>query len=169
MTEPAWHIAQLNVARAIAPLDSPALADFVAALDHVNALAEAAPGFIWRLKDDVRATTTNAIDGDPQYIANMSVWRSVDALFQFVYRSAHTPFMLRRREWFEKPAQAYQVLWWIAAGHAPTLDEGMAKLAHLRVHGPTAEAFTFKARFPAPSAPGTPEDMRPEPYCVGWA
>ena len=169
MTDSAWHIAQLNVARAVAPLDSPTLADFVAALDHVNALAEAAPGFVWRLKSDSGNATDIKVNDDPQFIVNMSVWRSVDALFQFVYRSAHAPFMVRRREWFEKPAEAYQVLWWIPAGHAPTVDEAMARLEHLRAHGPTAQAFTFKSRFPAPHAPGMPEDMRPEPYCVGWA
>lgn len=164
-----WHIAQLNVARAVAPLDSPELADFMAALDGVNALAEAAPGFVWRLKSDNGNATDIKVENDPKFIVNMSVWESVEALFDFVYRSAHTEVMVRRREWFEKPAEAFQVLWWVPAGHTPTIEEAMARLAHLRAHGPTARAFTFKERYPKPDEAGGPEDMKPEPYCVGWA
>ena len=163
-----WHIAQLNVARAVAPLDSPTLADFMAALDGVNALAEASPGFVWRLKSDSGNATDIRAGDDPQLIVNMSVWASVEALFAFVYRSAHNKVMVRRREWFEKPAEAYQVLWWVPAGHAPTLAEALARLAHLRAQGPSAHAFTFKQRYPMPGAVGGPTDMQPEPYCVGW-
>ncbi len=164
-----WHIAQLNVATAVAPLDSPALADFMAALDDVNALAEASPGFVWRLESDGGNATDIRVGDDPKFIVNMSVWSSVEALFQFVYRSMHTKVMARRRDWFDKPVEAYQVLWWVPAGHAPTLDEAMARLAHLRAHGPSAHAFTFKERHPAPDGGGAPVDMKPEPYCVGWA
>jgi hypothetical protein len=163
-----WHIAQLNVARAVAPLDSPALADFMAALDDVNALAEAAPGFVWRLKSDSGNATDIRAGNDPQFIVNMSVWQSVEALFAFVYRSAHNKVMVRRREWFEKPTEAYQVLWWVPAEHAPTLAEALERLAHLRAHGPSTHAFTFKQRYPMPGAAGGPTDMQPEPYCVGW-
>jgi len=164
-----WHIAQLNVARAVAPLDSPELADFMAALDRVNALAESSPGFVWRLKSDSGNATDIKVDDDPKFIVNMSVWDSVEALFEFVYRSAHTKVMVRRREWFEKPAEAFQALWWVPAGHQPTIEEAMARLRHLRQHGPSAYAFTFKDRYPVPYVGGTPTDMKPEPYCVGWA
>lgn len=164
-----WHIAQLNVARAVAPLDSPALADFMAALDAVNALAETSPGFVWRLKSDSGNATDIKVDDDPKFIVNMSVWETVEALFEFVYRSAHTKVMVRRREWFEKPAEAFQVLWWVPAGHRPTIEEAMARLAHLRAHGPSAHAFGFKDRYPPPGEAGAPTDMRPEPYCVGWS
>jgi hypothetical protein len=163
-----WHIAQLNVARALEPLDSPPLAEFMAALNGVNALAEASPGFVWRLKGDSGNATDIKVDPDPNFIVNMSVWESVEALFEFVYRSAHTKVMARRREWFEKPAEAFQVLWWVPAGHRPTIEEAMGRLQHLRRHGPSAYAFTFKERYPVPYVGGTPEDMRPEPYCVGW-
>lgn len=164
-----WHIAQLNVATAVAPLDSPELAEFMAALDGVNALAEASPGFVWRLKSDSGNATDIQYSGDPKFIVNMSVWQSVEALFEFVYRSAHTRVMVRRREWFAKPAEAFHVLWWVPAGHEPTVEEAMARLKHLRQHGATAYAFTFKERYPVPYVGGTPTDMKPEPYCVGWA
>ncbi len=169
MTPTVWHIAQLNVARAVGPLESPELADFMAALDAVNARAEASPGFVWRLVGDGGNATGIKTTDDPQFIVNMSVWTSVEALFDFVYRSAHTQVMARRREWFEKPAAAFQVLWWVPAGHLPTLEEAMARLDHLRAHGATPRAFTFKERHPPPDAGGPPADMRPEPYCVGWA
>lgn len=164
-----WHIAQLNVARAVAPLDSPTLAEFTAALDGINALAEASPGFVWRLKSDSGNATDIKVGDDPNFIVNMSVWTSVEALFDFVYRTSHTKVMARRREWFEKPAEAFQVLWWVPAGHRPTVDEALARLQQLRRHGPGPDAFTFKERYPAPGEMGQPTDMRPEPYCVGWA
>lgn len=164
-----WHIAQLNVGRTVAALDSPELADFMAALDGVNTLAEASPGFVWRLKSDSGNATDIKVGDDPNFIVNMSVWESVEFLFEFVYRSMHTKVMVRRREWFEKPAEAFHVLWWVPAGHTPTADEAMARLRHLRAHGPTAQAFSFKERYPRPDEPGAPSDMKPEPYCVGWA
>ena len=164
----AWHIAQLNVGTTVAPLDSPELADFVAALDGVNTLAESSPGFVWRLKSDTGNATDIRASDDPNFIVNMSVWESAEALFEFVYRSMHTKVMVRRREWFQKPDQAFQVLWWVPAGHAPTVQEALERLEHLRKHGPTAHAFTFKERYPAPGDSGGPTDMKPEPYCVGW-
>jgi hypothetical protein len=162
-----WHIAQLNVARAVAPLDSPQLADFVAALDHINALAEASPGFVWRLKSDEGNATDIKVSDDPNLIVNMSVWESVEQLFEYVYRTPHTKVMARRREWFEHPAEAHQVMWWIPAGHVPTAEEAMERLRHLRENGPTPHAFTFRKRYPAPEQAGGPLDMKPERYGVG--
>jgi hypothetical protein len=98
----------------------------------------------------------------------MSVWSSVESLFDFAYKSAHRLVMARRRDWFQRPEGAYQVLWWVPEGHSPTVAEGLARLAKLNAEGPTAEAFTFKARFPQPDKIGGPEDMQPEPHCVGW-
>ena len=145
------HIAQLNIARAKAPLDTPQLADFVAQLDTVNALAEASPGFVWRLKSDSgNATDIRAYD-DPLMIVNMSVWESVDRLFDFAYRTSHTKVMNRRKEWFVLLPGPYMVLWWIPAGMIPTVEEAKRRLDHLAAHGPTATAFTFKVRFPAPT------------------
>ena len=165
---PPRHLAQVNVATIVAPLDSPAMADFVAALDRINALAEASAGFVWRLKGDGGNATDLRTSEGPDVIVNMSVWASVEALFEFVYRSMHTKVMVRRREWFKKPEQAYQVLWWVPAGHEPTVEEALARLDHLRRHGPTPHAFTFKEHYPPPGDEGGPTDLQPEPYCVGW-
>ena len=143
------HLAQLNIARLRAPLDSPELADFVAALDPVNALADAAPGFVWRLQtDDGDATSIRAFDDD-MLIVNMSVWESLDALRAYVYGSEHRAVMARRRQWFERMAEAYVVLWWVPAGHVPTVEEAKERLEALRREGPTADAFTFKTPWPA--------------------
>jgi hypothetical protein len=140
------HIAQLNIARATAPLDSPLLAEFMAALDPVNALADSAPGFVWRLQtEDGNATSVRAFDDD-RIIVNMSVWESIDALASFVYRSDHIAVMRRRREWFERVV-VHMVLWWVPPGHEPSVAEAQERLEHLDLHGPTAYAFTFKWRY----------------------
>ena len=146
----AWHIAQLNVARAVAPPGSPELADFMAALDRINALAESSPGFVWRLQSASGNATDILVSDDPQSLINMSVWSSIESLFAFVYRSGHAELMKRRREWFEKPAEAYQALWWIPAGHIPSIEEALQRLADLRRDGPTPRVFTFSQRYPPP-------------------
>lgn len=145
-----WHLAQANFARAVAPMDDPALADFMAQLDAINALAEESPGFVWRLKSDSGNATDIPVTDDPREILNLSVWESADALFDYVYRSAHTPVMARRREWFEKSDRPHMALWWVEAGHRPDVAEAMARLDLLAERGPTPDAFTFKQRFPAP-------------------
>ena len=160
-----WHIAQLNVGRAVAPPGSPELADFMAGLDRINALAESSPGFVWRLQSSSGNATDILVSEDPRFLVNMSVWSSVESLFAFVYRAGHTEVMKRRREWFEKPKEAHQVLWWVPAGHIPTVAEALERLMHLRREGPTERAFTFSRRYPAPGESGSPQDMQPEPYC----
>jgi len=160
-----WHLAQLNVGRILAPLDSPQLSDFVGQLDEVNALAEASPGFVWRLVGANGNATQIRPDDDPDLLVNMSVWTSAEALFDFVYKSKHTKVMARRREWFEK-LEVLQVLFWIPAGHVPSVAEAMDRLRLLRDNGPSPDAFTFKERYPAPGELGAPTNMRPEPYCV---
>jgi hypothetical protein len=171
MAQASWYLAQLNVGRVLAPTDSPVLADFMGALDRINALAEQSPGFVWRLQGDNGNATEIIATPDPSFLVNMSVWQSIETLFEFVYRSAHTGFMARRREWFERPVEAYQVLWWIPAGHRPTTAEALMRLKHLQEHGATAHAFTFKEHYPPPAEGGgaAPSEMKPEPYCVGWA
>ena len=164
-----WHIAQMNVATALYPLEDQGMAEFMGLLDTINALAESSPGFVWRLKSDQGNATDLRATDDPKFIVNMSVWQSVEALFDFAYKSAHRLVMAKRRQWFVPPAGAYQVLWWVKAGDEPTAEEGLARLRHLEQHGPTAHAFTFKNKFPPPGSAAPPEDMRPEPYCVGWA
>jgi hypothetical protein len=142
-----FHLAQLNVARAIAPVDGPELADFMALLDPVNALGDAAPGFVWRLQDDSGDATSIRPFDDDRVIVNLTVWESIDALWNFVYSGRHLEVMRRRREWFQRFGAPYLVLWWVQAGTIPTVDEAKARLEHLDAHGPTPQAFTFKQRF----------------------
>jgi hypothetical protein len=145
-----YHLAQLNIGRLLAPLDSPQLAPFVDALERINALADGAAGFVWRLQtEDGDATAIRAFDDD-MLIVNMSVWESVEALADFVYRSDHVSVMRRRREFFERMAEAFQVLWWVPAGHRPSVDEAKDRLERLRRDGSTPEAFTFRLPFPPP-------------------
>ncbi|MFO1407926.1 MAG: DUF3291 domain-containing protein [Steroidobacteraceae bacterium] len=142
------HLAQLNIATMREPLDSPVMAGFVENLERINGLADAAPGFVWRLKDDEGDATAIRPFGEDKLV-NLSVWESVEALREFAFRSAHAEIMRRRREWFERMEDAYAVLWWVPAGHVPTTEEAARRLDHLRRHGPTPEAFTFSAVFPA--------------------
>ena len=160
------HIAQMNVGTARYDLDHPGMADFMHNLDRINALAEASPGFVWRLTGEGNNATDIKPTDNPRFIVNMSVWQSIEALFDFVYRSDHRDVMVRRREWFEKPDGPYQVLWWIDERHTPTVAEGLARLGHLTERGSTPHAFTFKAVFPESAA--APIDLQPEPLCVGW-
>jgi Domain of unknown function (DUF3291) len=141
------HVAQLNIARFKAPMDDPSLAGFVEQLDPINALADGWPGFVWRLQtEEGNATSIRAFDDDLMLV-NMSVWESIDALAEFVYRSGHVDVMRRRREWAEHMKEAYMCLWWIPGGHIPAIEEAKERLEHLRRHGPTPTAFTFKRRF----------------------
>jgi hypothetical protein len=144
-------LAQLNIARLRAPMDSPELAEFVANLDRVNALAESAPGYVWRLKDDTGNATGFRPFGD-DCIVNMSVWQDVASLVDYAFRSGHVEVMRRRREWFVPMEEAYAVLWWVPRDHRPGVQEAHDRLGHLRAHGPTAHAFTFKTAFPPPAA-----------------
>ena len=146
------HIAQINVARVRAPIDSPELAEFVAALEPVNALADGTPGFVWRLQtEDGDATAIRPFDDDT-ILVNMSVWESVEALDAFVYRSDHRDYLRRRREWFERVEGPVVALWWVEAGDIPTVAEAKERLEVLDNRGPTPEAFTFRSRFPAPAS-----------------
>ena len=144
-----FHLAQLNIATLLAPLEDPSLAEFVANLDRVNELADAAPGFVWRLKGEGNDATSLRPFGD-NVIVNMSVWEDADSLFDLVYRTAHAPVMAKRRQWFAKPEGPFVALWWIAAGHRPTIEEARQRLALLARKGPNPLAFTLKQRFPAP-------------------
>ena len=144
------HLAQLNTARLRAPLDDPRTAGFTSQLAAVNALAEAAPGFVWRLNDEPEDDSSSPA-ADPLVIATLSLWESLDALRAFVYQGDHGNAWRRRAEWFEpRPGQPNVVLWWVKAGEHPTMFQGMTRLKYLELHGPTAEAFTFSKPFPAP-------------------
>lgn len=147
-----WHLAQLNIGRIRAPMNDPIMAEFAAALDEINALAEATPGFVWRLKEESGNATSIVAYPDPRVLVNMSVWTDLAALHGYVYRSVHGKFFARRLAWFEKHDGAALVLWWIPAGHLPTVDEAKARLAMLDTNGPGPEAFTFRQSYPPPTA-----------------
>jgi hypothetical protein len=149
------HLAQVNIGRLWAPVDDPMIAEFIAALDGINDLADRSPGFVWRLQTEAGNATDLQPTDDELVIINMSVWESVETLADYVYRSEHTAFLRRRREWFQRYGQASMALWWIPAGDLPTIDDGLRRLALLDAAGPTAEAFTFARRFPPPGVAGT--------------
>ena len=164
-----WHLAQINIGKLTAPQGDPRVQPFFDALDRINALADASPGFVWRLQDDSGNAMGISYSPDPLLAVNMSVWQDADALFDFVYRSSHTPVMARRRDYFQKFDGAYQALWWLPAGAVPTVADGLSRLWLLERFGPCPQAFTFKARFPAPDEMGLPVDHQPDPWCVGNA
>ncbi len=144
-----FELAQINISRLLAPLDSELLADFTGALDRVNAAAEAADGFVWRLQDYGGDATGIRVFDDDWLIVNMSVWRDPDALTAYVYSPEHRTVLGRRREWFARPVEAMTALWWVPAGTRPTVEEAQRRLVALRADGPTAEAFTLGQIFPS--------------------
>jgi Domain of unknown function (DUF3291) len=165
-----FELAQVNIARLRAPLDAPQLAEFVANLDPVNASADAAPGFVWRLQtDDGNATAIRAfewdVEGTAGVIVNMSVWESVDALAAWVYGAMHREVLRRRREWFHRVDAATVALWWVPAGHLPSTAETERRVLHLREHGPTPAAFAFRQVFAPPDAP---DAGAPQPGDDAW-
>ena len=149
---PIWHLAQVNIARMVAPLDSPVMAGFVARLDEFNLLADRSPSFVWRFQNDSGNATYLRPYDDDRIIFNMSVWETPDHLKAYVYRTGHADLVRQRQQWFEHSDEAILALWWIPAGHRPTVDEAKARLAHLRQHGASAHAFGFRALFPTPAA-----------------
>ncbi len=142
------ELAQLNIARAVAPLDDPLMDGFVTRLAEINGIAERSPGYVWRLTDVLGsdATGVRAYD-DPLVIVNLTVWTGIDPLFDFAYRSTHVEVLRARRDWFVPLDGPTLVLWWVRAGVRPTIEEAVARLDHLAANGPTARAFTMKARF----------------------
>ena len=141
------HLAQLNLAKPKYPLDDPRMADFMDNLNRINELGKASPGFVWILETEAgNATDIHAFD-DPSILINLTVWESIEALRRFTYRSEHVDFVRRRHEWFE-PLSPYLVLWWIPAGHIPTITECKARMEDLRNNGPNPRAFTLSKPFP---------------------
>ena len=147
-----FHLAHVNIARARAPLTDPLMAEFVAAAADVNARAEAAPGFVWRWVDPPGSSVGEEFFGDPLIVVNLSVWESIETLREFAYKASHLEALRRRSEWFTKMETPYLALWWVPAGHRPTILEARERLQHLTTHGDSALAFTFRAPQPAPAA-----------------
>lgn len=160
-----FQLAQVNLGLPREPLDSPLLADFVAALDPINRIADDSPGFVWRLQTDDGNATAVQWASDQRLIVNMSVWESIESLSDFVYRSQHTDVMRQRRKWFEGMS-LYMALWWVPAGHIPTVAEAEERVAHLAEHGPTPFAFTFRRAFPPPG-PHREVAARDDDRCPG--
>lgn len=143
-----WHLAQMNIARALDNMESTTMAGFVARLEEINALADDAPGFVWRLQDDGGDATNIQAYDEADLLINMSVWQDLESLQNYVYKSAHVELLKNRAAWFDKLADVSQVLWWVPAGEIPTVSEGKARLQHLRDYGVTGSAFTFSKPFP---------------------
>lgn len=141
------HLAQLNIAKAKYSLEAPEIKEFIDNLEPVNKLAESSSGFIWRLKDESGDATDIQAFSDPEIIVNMSVWDSVDALKNFMFRTHHRDFLRRKKEWFHNIPEESYVLWWIPVGHTPTVEEAVEKLEYLRSNGDTPNAFSFKSNF----------------------
>lgn len=152
MAERTHQLAQVNIARMRAPIDDPIMADFVAQLESVNAIADRSPGFVWRLADASGGAATG-IDAfeDPLILINMSVWETIEALEDYTYRSLHSGLLKGRKNWFEPMAVPHLALWWIPLGKLPSVEEAKEKLSTLRERGPSPEAFTFRERFGVPS------------------
>ena len=147
-----FHLAQINIGRFRAPIDSPIMEGFRNQLDPINALADQSPGFVWRLQtEDGNATAIRAYADDDLMAINLSVWESLESLRQFVYKSQHVLTLRDRHQWFEPLDGPILALWWIPAGSIPTVAEARQRLQHLAEHGPTPQAFTFRTPFPAPS------------------
>ncbi|MGI9319010.1 MAG: DUF3291 domain-containing protein [bacterium] len=141
-----YHLAQLNIAKMQYPIDSPEMQEFVDNLERINALADQAPGFVWRLQtEEGDATSIDYFGGET--IVNMSVWSDLSSLHTYVYRTGHAKIMSQRKQWFDRLMEAYMVLWWIPAGHLPDLDEANERLVLLRRNGPSEAGFNFKHAF----------------------
>lgn len=146
----AYHLAQYNIAKLLQPLDHPVLADFMAALDPLNTLADGSPGFVWRHQTDDGNSTSIRVRGDPMILINFSVWESIESLRQYTYYSDHVHIYRRRKEFFEHMEVPYLVLWWVPAGHIPSVEEAEERLDYLQANGPSPYAFGFKSRFEPP-------------------
>ncbi len=146
-----FHLAQVNIATARAALDDPSMAGFSSRLEPLNALADAAPGFVWRLQSEAADALAARLFDNPRLLFNLTLWESIEALAAYVYASDHVEAVKNRRDWFERPDRAPLALWWIEAGSLPSVEDAKERLEKLWSDGPTAEAFNFRHRFPAPT------------------
>ncbi|WOJ97474.1 DUF3291 domain-containing protein [Congregibacter brevis] len=145
-----YHLVQVNIAHALAEMNDPIMEGFASRLDEINALAERSPGFVWRLQSDSGNATDILAFEDPTLLINMSVWTSVEALERYVYLGEHIALMRHRKQWFTRPSGPHMVLWWVAGGEIPSIDDAKARLKLLEERGPSIDAFTFRERFPPP-------------------
>ena len=150
------QLAEVNIAHMLAPLSDPLMAEFVAQLDAINALADNSPGFLWRLQTPEGNATALRPYEDDLILVNLPLWASLPDLSAFVYKSRHRQVLQQRPQWFERFDGPYLALWWVPSGHIPTVEEAKDRLTSLRDHGETPYAFSFKKPFPAPEAESFP-------------
>ncbi len=149
---PTFHLAELNIGRLLAPTDDPRVAEFMGALDRINGLGKRMPGFVWMSEGSGEpgphlpntGNTAVKLEGDAQFVSNLTVWESVETLEAFVWNTVHRAFYERRAEWFEVLGRMHFVLWWVPVGHQPTIEEAMERLAHLQTHGDSDQAFGWQ-------------------------
>ena len=141
-----YHLAQVNIAKRLAPMDDPIMQDFVNNLDRINAIADAANGFIWRMQDEDKELGAKIFQDDTLLI-NMSVWENLESLFNYTYNSGHIEVFKRKKEWFEKMKMIHMAFWYVPAGYEPTFEDAKNRLDYLNTHGDTPYAFSFKSRF----------------------
>lgn len=165
MTGTDFHLAQVNIGRARGEMTDPVMAEFVARLSDINALAERSPGFVWRLQTEDGDATAVRPYADNRIMINLSVWAGLEQLRAYVYRTAHAAVMKRRREWFERFDRVYVALWWVPAGHHPSVAEAVAHLNHLEQRGPTAFAFSFPEPFRADGQPAGLDGIARDDAC----
>ena len=165
MSQTLWHLAQVNIGRARGAMTEPVMQGFAARLEEINALAERTPGFVWRLQTEDGDATAIRPYGDERIMINMSVWADLESLRDYVFRSEHAGVMRGRREWFEKFEGVYLALWWVPAGHIPSVDEAVSRIAHLEAHGPTPFAFSFRQPFDADGRPIARERVKWDDAC----
>lgn len=166
VTSGAQQLAQVNIGRARGAPSDPVMQEFVAHLAEINALAERSLGFVWRLQtEEGDATAYRPYPDDDRILINLSVWADLETLREYVFRTAHAAVMRRRREWFERFEGVYVALWWVPAGHRPSVEEAVGRLAHLEAHGPTAVAFSFAQPFDADGRAKTGEPATREDTC----
>ncbi len=155
----ARHLAQFNIARIKYPLDDPRMREFVDNVERVNGLADKMDGFVWRLRDESGHAMNMTVYGDPAILPNLTVWESAEALERFVFKTVHGRFFDRRETWFAQPDPTL-VMWWVPAGHRPTLDEAVARLDRLKANGPTDDAFGWES-LPGAKIGNAARDKRP--------
>jgi hypothetical protein len=160
-----FHLAQVNIGRARGEMTDPVMAEFAANLPAINALAERSPGFMWRLQTEDGDATAVRPYADTRIMINLSVWEDLPALRDYVYRSAHAGVMRRRREWFERFERVFVALWWVPAGHRPSVAEAVERVEHLDRHGPTPFAFSFRDAFDPDGAPLLREGATQDDSC----
>ncbi|WP_298346049.1 DUF3291 domain-containing protein [uncultured Algibacter sp.] len=143
-----YHLAQVNIAKRLAPMDDPIMQDFINNVEKINAIADEAEGFIWRMQDEDKDLGAEIFQDDTLLI-NMSVWESLVSLFNYTYKSGHIEVFKRKKEWFSKMKMVHMAFWYIPEGYEPTFQDAKQRLDYLNKYGDTPYAFSFKSKFSA--------------------